>query len=762
MTLTTQPLSCDCVSRSKRQMITVGIIDGRKYTGFLTKFSPLWQDFSLDPVKEEQDTCSLPLTLRAEEISYVAFYREMTLPLRPPQRAGMRKVRVHLVSGESFTVQVIMTTTVHPAGFYGYCFETENPYHTFFFYRHAVRTIEREEHIGALWIKEGRLDPADLHRGVAHQTTERRIGLGDILVERKQVEQTMIEQAVKMQQRKRMRLGEVLIESGLVTPTEIELALAEQRKRPGKKLGEILIKMGIVTEEEIAAALAKKFHMPFINLDEYPINPLAIIEVPPQLLTKHHFLPIDTNEKMLTVAIADPCVTEIYDLLFFRVKKKINEVLVTPSQLQKGLERWVGRTELSLHGMTEDLVVEISKKSEEPEELNVDLLKKEADETPIIRLVNQIILRGLQKKASDIHLLPQNRGLVLSYRINGDLCEETILDRRVQRQIVSRIKILAGMDIAERRLPQDGRIWLKHGKQEVEFRVSTIPNTFGESIVLRVLNKEMAVDLQTLGLREADRQRLLLLTHRPYGLLLATGPTGSGKSTTLFALLKEIVARPVHIITIEDPVESEIPGINQIQVHAKIGMTFARILRNILRHDPDVIMVGEMRDTETASIGIEAALTGHLLLSTLHTNTAVDTIIRLTDMGIPTYLVASALLGIISQILVKRLCPYCRRPVAPSDEIFKILEGMKFSFSGPLYEAGTCVKCDHTGYNGRVMLYEFLEINDTMRAAIHKGLTGTALQEVAVAQGMIPKAHHALDLATQGVISRDDLIRALL
>ncbi|RMF90175.1 MAG: type II/IV secretion system protein [Nitrospinota bacterium] len=373
-----------------------------------------------------------------------------------------------------------------------------------------------------------------------------------------------------------------------------------------------------------------------------------------------------------------------------------------------------------------------------------------------------LFYRGIQKGASDIHLLPQAHGLVLAFRVDGDLREANVLDRRLQRRIISRIKLLAGMDIAEHRLPQDGRIWLRRAEKEVEIRISVIPNIFGESVVMRILDKDVAIDLRSLGFRPADYRRLLLLTQRSYGLILVTGPTGSGKSTTLFALLKEMIHRPLHIITIEDPVESKIPGVNQIQVNAKIGLTFARVLRNILRHDPDVIMVGEMRDLETASIGIEAALTGHLMLSTLHTNSATDTVTRLTDIGIPSYLLAPALLGIVSQNLVKRLCPACRREISRDAEIYSLLQEAGLSTEGPLYEAVGCQQCQETGYLGRVMLYEFLEVNDQLRTAIYKGLGGSALREVAVAQGMIPKMQHALELATQGIISHEDLIRVLI
>ena len=303
---------------------------------------------------------------------------------------------------------------------------------------------------------------------------------------------------------------------------------------------------------------------------------------------------------------------------------------------------------------------------------------------------------------------------------------------------------------------------LRDGKSLYEFRVSCIPNSFGESLVMRVLNKEMAVNLDTLGLRHEDLKRVAALSRKPYGLILVTGPTGSGKSTTLFAILKSISHLPAHILTIEDPVESDIEGANQIQVNSKIGMTFARILRNVLRHDPDIIMLGEMRDQETAEIGIEAALTGHLLFSTLHTNSAIDTIIRLNDLGIPNYLIAPSLLGIISQNLVKKLCVNCREEIPKDSDTFRTIGELGLKAPEKLYSAGSCDQCNRTGYSGRVMLYEMLTVDDRVRLAIHEGKKGEELMAIAIKSGMIPKAQHALELAGSGVIDHNDFVRSLI
>jgi type II secretory ATPase GspE/PulE/Tfp pilus assembly ATPase PilB-like protein len=450
---------------------------------------------------------------------------------------------------------------------------------------------------------------------------------------------------------------------------------------------------------------------------------------------------------------------EAYDGISFKTGKKVHEVLVKTSQLKAHLDKL-----LQEEIIEEDLSCEFlhQEDMEDDEPFNELEITQSAEDKPIVRLVNRLIRNGLRKKASDIHILPQAKKITLAYRQNGELIAESALDKSLHRQISARIKILSGMDISEQRLPQDGRLILREGKHTYEFRVSCIPNTFGESLVLRVLSKEAAVDLDTLGLREDDMKQLSIMARKPFGLILVTGPTGSGKSTTLFAVLNSIAHLPAHILTIEDPVESEIPGANQIQVHQKIGMTFARILRNVLRHDPDIIMIGEMRDPETAEIGIEAALTGHLMLSTLHTNSAVDTIIRLNDLGIPNYLIAPALLGIISQNLLKKLCPDCRREIDKSDSSFTMIRDLGLEVPEHLYEKVGCEKCNNSGYVGRLMLYEFLVVNDQIREAIHEGKTGGELQKIAVANGLQLKSKHALKMAADGDIDHHDFIYSLV
>ena len=740
--------------------VTLGLMNREHIHGRLTSFSPLSPCLHLACHEEGSDgqIRGRARRIASDEIAYIGFHRRKSSPHHPPRLASMRLMNVHTSMGDSF--RVIVAPSAHPNGFYAFPEQSDSPYERMFFYHHGVRVRENPKPIGEVLIEEQLASPEAIRQALdmQHATCGKRIG--SILMETRKVRQQDIDAALRKQQRVRKRLGELLLEAGLIQPEDLERALAEQRRRHSKKLGQILTELNVITEEELASTLALKFHLPFVDLDEYPIDPRAITEINAELVLKHQCLPVAADEKSVTIAIADPLDDEAYNAVRFACRKRIHEMVATPSQLRRHIERLLGSSGAD---ETDWLWIEpAGRETDEDDHVEEIQLLKAADAPPVVRLVNRIILGAIERKASDIHLLPQSHKLVLAYRVHGELREASTLEKWVGPRVVSRIKILAGMDITTHRLPQDGRMTVRHDKRIMELRVSCIPNAYGESIVMRVLDKEMAPDLATLGLREHDRQRLARLIQRPHGLLLATGPTGSGKSTTLFALIKTLEGMPLHIITIEDPVESEIPGANQIQVNSRVGLTFARALRNVLRHDPDVVMVGEMRDAETASIGVQAALTGHLMLSTLHTNNAVDTIIRLVDLGIPRYLLAPALSGVISQHLVPRLCPNCRKPAPTSAETSAILRNAGLDADMTLHEATGCEHCNHTGYTGRALVYEFLEVNETIRRAIHDGVVGHELQKAAIEAGMHPQARHAAELARAAIIGRDDLIRLLL
>ena len=739
--------------QKKEIKVTLGLLNGDAKEGDLIRFYPQTQHLPLQVGPDEMEYFDAP------QIAYVGFHRREGSYTPMPNPGTLEEIIVNTVTGNKFRVQMTRNRP-HENGFFAFTDNKESPFERFFFYNHGVRNLEHPKPIGQTLVDNKVIPPNGMKKALDTQKILHKQQLGDLLITQRRVEALDVEKALAQQSKKPLKIGELLVEAGLITEQDLQQALAEQAKNRNMKVGEILIKMGLVSEDELVSSLAKKFNLPFINLDDYVLNPELIEQFDINLLMRFQVLPVTSSEDTLTVASPDPINFDAFDAIRFQTNKRITEVLATPTQIQKALETGVS---MQAGNSDEWLSIERISDNKEDESENEVLEVKAAEAPPIVRLVNKILINGLHKGASDIHILPQARELLLLYRINGELQQEMVLEKWVQRRMISRIKLLSGMNIAEHRVTQDGRMLVRHEDKTVEFRVSCIPNAYGESLVMRILGKEMATDLQTLGLSEKDRRSLAQMIRKPFGLILATGPTGSGKSTTLFALIQSIIKLPLHIITIEDPVESEIRGANQVQINTKVGLSFASVLRNVLRHDPDVIMVGEMRDEETTSIGIEAALTGHLMFSTLHTNSAVDTVIRLLDLGVPNYLLAPALRGVISQNLVKRLCEHCHRPLdSEEDEIYTLLQDMQLERPETLYQPGECEHCNHSGFSGRIMVYEFLEITEPVRHAIHNGMIGDELLKIAESEGMVCKAKHALSLAESGVICRDDLMKLLV
>ncbi len=796
------------------QAVTINLMSGETIEGYLPGFSPIMS--KLHFFEQGGAGQASPRKLDVKDIVYIGLHRPAgASENRPGNLKSADTLKIITVNLERFNVLASPSTSNTP-GFYATIKDSSRPYERIFFYHHGIRYQEKSDRIGDILLeqevvdakeiqralkiqsqskppighilkKQGKVSDKDLaiametqhrqrmkmgellvdqelvsrsdiHEALEHQSLAGDKPLGHILKSKGKIDERHITTALEIQRRHKMRLGEILTEAGLISDEDLQHALEEQKKL-GLRLGEVLLNEHAITEEDLLSALSRKFRLPTVDLDTYEINPLAADEISRDIIEKYKVLPIDVDEHSLTIALSDPMELEAYDRISFTTGKKIHEVLTSSSQLERRIQQY-----LKEEPMDEELFCEFLHQDTEDEDGPVNELEitHAAEDAPIVRLVNRIIHNGLRKKASDIHILPQANKIILAYRLNGQLLEESALDKNLHKQIAARIKILSGMDISEQRMPQDGKMLLRDGDKKYEFRVSCIPNSFGESMVLRILNKDMAVELGVLGLREDDMKKLATIARKPYGLLLVTGPTGSGKSTTLFAVLKSIQHLPAHILTIEDPVESEIPGANQIQVNHKIGMTFARILRNVLRHDPDIIMIGEMRDPETAEIGIEAALTGHLMFSTLHTNSAVDTIIRLNDLGIPNYLIAPALLGVISQNLLKKLCLKCRAELASNDPAFTIVQDLGFEPPEKLYRAVGCKHCNQTGYAGRIMSYEFLVVNEKIRQAIHDGVKGNKMQKIAAENGMQPKAESALKMAADGIIDYNDFIYSVM
>jgi len=796
------------------QGVTINLMSGETLEGHMLGFSPIMHKLHFFDQNDSEDSGARKLDV--EQIVYVGLHPSKGFVAEHSSKLQhLDALKVITVNRQSFEIFAYPAMSNTP-GFFAVGQHDDLPYERIFFYHHGIRYQEKPERLGDLLIDQDSLAPEDLQHALdvqmksipslgdvlkqqgkvkerdlknalevqgqqrmkmgdllidqelvsagdvqdalALQATSLDKPLGHILIETGKVEDKHIDTALKIQSRVKMRLGEILIEAGLINDSDVQFALDEQKVR-GQRIGEVLLDSHVITEDQLLTALAKKFRLPTVDLDGYEINPVAATEVSREIVEKYQIMPIDSDSRSLTIALADPMGLEAYDEISFKTGKKVHEVMVKASQLKRSITNLLNDQQADDELSCEFLHAE---NDDDNEPLNELEITQSAEDAPIVRLVNRIIRNGLRKKASDIHILPQAKKITLAYRLNGQLLTENALDKSLSKQISARIKILCGMDIAEQRLPQDGRLQLRDGKKHYEFRVSCIPNSFGESMVLRVLNKEMAVELDVLGLREDDMEKLSLIARKPYGLVLVTGPTGSGKSTTLFALLKSISHLPAHILTIEDPVESEIDDANQIQVNHKIGMTFARILRNVLRHDPDIIMIGEMRDPETAEIGIEAALTGHLMFSTLHTNSAVDTIIRLNDLGIPNYLIAPALLGVISQNLLKKLCLKCRAELDADDPAFTMVADLGFEVPEKLYKAVGCEHCNETGYGGRVMSYEFLVVNEKVRQAIHDGIKGRDMQRIVIDSGMQPKSESALKLAAEGVIDYNDFVYSVI
>ncbi len=746
--------------------VVIGLTNGDRLQGHLLSFSPMEESIELlpgdtnEPLPRKLHAITTPSTLRIQHLAYLAFLDHERPPIPQPTKQSLQQVHLKLLHGEAFHVRT-GDPLRHPQGFYAFpLVESHSAVYCYFFYHHAISSKHSSEYIGQLLQAAGHASEEAVQEALRMQHLARTQRLGEILRDEQRLSEQQLREALRKQRNTQKNLGEILVESGLIDERDLARALARQSRAREKKLGQVLIDMGAITELELASALAKKYHLPLVDLDDHPIDPQAIREVDPELVRRYQWLPIAKDENSITMAIADPLYTEAETTMKFHVGKRIRQVIATPSQIRQHIERLLSESE------DEDWLWLESLEKEEGEEASEETggavyLSKAVDAPPIVRIVNKIILDAHRLGASDIHLLPQARELHLYYRINGELIHTSSLEKWLQRRVISRLKLLANMDISETRLPQDGRLRARRDDMCMDFRVSCMPGIHGESLVLRMLRSQTP-SLDEVGLRAKDCQRLRRLLHSPFGLILATGPTGSGKSTTLQALIREVITRPVHVITIEDPVEAEIPGTNQVQVNERIGLGFARVLRNVLRHDPDVVMVGEMRDTETARIGIDAALTGHLILSSLHTNSAVDSIARLLDLGVEHYLLAPALLAVISQSLVRVLCVHCRRPARHHDDTDYALRELLGRELPPMYDKGSCAHCHHSGYSGRRMVYEILIIDEALRAAIANRAQSSELHRLARDAGMIDKRDLALQLASEGVICRQELLRLLL
>ena len=554
------------------------------------------------------------------------------------------------------------------------------------------------------------------------------------------------------------RLGEILIARGKLDHANLERALRLQEGEPREKLGVILGRLGLVSARDLAEALSERLGLEVATASEYPEIPVLEEQISYRFLREARALPLRETDDGIVVAMADPSDEFTVRSIAMVCGRPVVPRLAVVTELEAALERLYGAGKSSMG----QIVDNIATRDEEQDFGDVEHLKDLASEAPVVRLVNLLITHALESRASDIHIEPFENRLIVRLRIDGVLNEVESPPRRLSAAVISRVKIMANLDIAERRLPQDGRIKLRIQGKEIDLRVSTVPTMHGESVVMRILDKGgVPLDFASLGFDGSLLDAFLAALNEPHGILLVTGPTGSGKTTTLYTALDRLNQPDVKILTVEDPVEYQMPGINQIQVKPQINLTFANALRSIVRQDPDVIMIGEIRDLETAEIAVQSALTGHLVLSTVHTNDAPSTVNRLLDMGVEDYLLTSTIVGILAQRLVRNLCTHCRRPYKALPEVIEQMGLRRFVPEGEvtLYHPTGCSHCSGTGYFGRMGIMEMLPMSDRIRSLVMRHANSADLRAAAVEGGMESMFENGLRKAVAGTTTVEEVLR---
>ncbi len=558
----------------------------------------------------------------------------------------------------------------------------------------------------------------------------------------------------------RKRLGDTLVEAGLITADQLKEALQKQ-KSLGIRLGKVLVQAGMATEESIAVTLARQMNIPFLDLNTLTIRPEVLTTIPEGIVRSHTLLPISLEGNRLQVSMLDPLDVFIIDEINYQTGYEIDIGISPESQLEAAIRHYYGTSE-SLQAAVDTLAAERReevKKLDESFFTTFDIGAGGEAAAPIINLVNTVIQQAIADRASDIHIEPDEEVIRVRYRLDGILNELMKAPKSIQSELISRLKLMAQMDISEKRLPQDGRIKVKVKETSIDLRVSALPTVFGEKIVIRILDKSrMQLTLDQVGFDEELLAQFKAISLSPNGIFLMTGPTGSGKTSTLYAAINFIRNGQINITTVEDPVEYLIPSINQVQVRPDIGLTFARTLRSILRQDPNVILIGEIRDFETAQIAIESALTGHLVFSTLHTNDAASAVTRLIEMGVEPYLVASAVIGVGAQRLVRRICPSCRVTTQPDAAAKALFEGS--GMEPDILSRGTgCLTCRRTGYAGRTAIHEIMTLNDEIHALILDSAPARTIRKAAIAGGMRTMREDGLRKVVRGITTVDEVVR---
>lgn len=564
----------------------------------------------------------------------------------------------------------------------------------------------------------------------------------------------------------RQKVGEILVHAGLINQDQLKQAL-DLQKQSGERIGRILVKLGFATEDDILQVLETQLGIPKVRLSEYVVSQETLKLVPENLARRYKVIPLEVSGGKLVLAMADPLNIFAVDDIRISTGMEVMPVVASESEIQKAFSQYYSGVE-GLDDVLRDLAANVAI-GEEEEDVDIGRLRELVDEAPVVRLVNAIITQAIRERASDIHVQPEEKTLRVRFRVDGMLRDiPSPPPKASQSAIISRLKIMANMDIAERRVPQDGRVHLKVEGEEVDLRVSTLPTLFGEKVVARILvNRKARTRFEELGFLPETLEKMKAILEHPYGIFLVTGPTGSGKTQTLYAGLNYLNSPEKNIVTVEDPVEFRLPGINQVQTNPKAGLTFAVGLRAILRQDPDIVMVGEIRDAETATIALQAAMTGHLVLSTLHTNDAASALTRLVDMGMEPYLVASSVIGVVAQRLVRTICPQCKEEATVSEEVWRHWRrvtgslGSQFDSDVPpkLFRGKGCSQCGGTGYYGRTAIHEIMIMNSTLRDLVVRNASADELNAAAMRAGMKKLIQDGAEKVKQGITTLEEVMR---
>jgi type IV pilus assembly protein PilB len=625
----------------------------------------------------------------------------------------------------------------------------------------------RRRRLGDLLVAEGLINADQLDAALEEQ---KRTGekIGTALVASRAITEDQLVEFLARQHRVATfsrigrRLGDLLLADGLITAAQLEAALVEQ-KRTGERVGAALVAAGAITEDHLVQFLANQYRVSVFSLADDEIDPAVVSLVPARIARDHEVLPIARTNSTLTLAMTDPTNISVIDEVAFITGLQVLTVLAPRSRLRQLIERCYEPAPLSLaEALTEAESGDVEiVEAEETAPVDLSALRAEAGDAPAVRVVNAILIDAIGRRASDVHLEPEERAFRVRFRVDGVLQPVMTPPKRLEAAILSRVKIMANLDIAEHRLPQNGRLKLRANRHEVDVRVSTMPTIFGESISLRILDKAaLALDLARLGLEPVALAEFDKAIRAPAGLIIITGPTGAGKTTTLYSAVHALNQPGVKIITIEDPVEYHLQGIYQVEVNDGIGRTFASALRAALRHDPDVLLVGEIRDLETAQIAVRAALTGHLVLSTLHTIDAAAAIARLVDMGVPPFLLASTLRLLVAQRLVRRICPHCKERCPRTDDVSReVQDAMEGYDRTALYRGTGCPACEHTGTKGRVGIYEVMPVDQDVRELIQRNASTNEIRTLAQEHGMDTLRDLGVRKAREGVATLDEVLR---